>query len=466
MPGSKNLALAVHDDIDRSFDTHLARTQAILRQPSISADGTGIAEMAAMLATELCTLGADAEVVPTKGNPVVYGELDAGAERTLLIYGMYDTMPFEVEKWVSDPLAAEVVDLPQVGPSIVARGAVNQKGPLASCLNMLLSWKSVHGQFPVNLKFVFDGEEELGSPNMPTFVESHKEQLTSDGMVFPALLQNRSGIPEVRLGCKGLLFMHLKVRGGEWGGPVANPAHSATAAWFHSPTFVLCQALSSMISTDQRRVLIRGFYDDVAPIPEEDKPLLEQLVRTFDPNEPLTEYGVERYKWDASRIDLLQRYLYEPSINIAGLTSGDTGPGAVTILPHEAFAKVGIRFVPDQHAESLLELVKRHLREVGFPQVEVHLHDTTHWSSTSVNSLPAQAAIKACRDLGFEPQVWPRIAGAAPFSLFTQVLGIPMCIAGLGHGAGAHVPNEYATVEGLRLCEKALASFLSHFALG
>ncbi len=466
MPRPDDSALAVHEHIDHSFDTHLERTREMLQQPSISADGTGIVEMAEMLADELRLLGADARVVPTEGNPVVYGELDAGAERTLLIYSMYDTMPFDPDEWISHPLAAEIVDLDKIGPSVIARGAVNQKGPLASCINMLHSWKSVHEQFPVNLKFVFEGEEELGSPSMPAFVTANMDMLQCDGMAFPALIQNQSGTPEIRLGCKGILFMYLWVRGGEWGGPVKHPAHSATAVWFHSPAFVMVQALASMISADQRRVLIRGFYDDVASVPQEDQPLLEQLAKTFDPNESLAAYGVERFKWDASRVELLQKYLYEPSINIAGLASGDTGPGAVTILPNDAFAKVGIRFVPDQNAESLLTLVKEHLREAGFPQVEVQIQSATHWSRTSVNSLPAQAAIKACQDLGFEPQVWPRIAGGAPFSLFTQLLGIPMSIAGLGHGGGAHIPNEYATVEGLRLCEKALASFVSHFARG
>jgi acetylornithine deacetylase/succinyl-diaminopimelate desuccinylase-like protein len=283
-------------------------------------------------------------------------------------------------------------------------------------------------------------------------------------MVFPALIQNRSGTPEIRLGCKGILFLYLWARGGQWGGPVENPAHSATAIWFHSPAFVMAQALASMISTDQRSVLIQGFYDNVAPIPEEDRILVEQLEQTFDPSESLAHYGVERFKWECTRGELLQKYLYEPSLNIAGLSAGDTGPDAVTILPHEAFAKIGIRFVPDQQADDLLQLVKEHLRKAGFPQIEVQVHDTTHWSSTSVNSLPAQAAIKSCRELGFEPQVWPRIAGSAPFSLFTQHLGIPMCITGLGHGGGAHIPNEYATVEGLRLCEKALASFMLRFS--
>jgi acetylornithine deacetylase/succinyl-diaminopimelate desuccinylase-like protein len=461
-----NPTLPVHNHIDQHFDAHLARTQKLLAQKSVTTEGVGIAKMAEVLVEELSELGADARVCPTEGNPVVYGELDSGADRTLLIYGMYDTMPFDPDEWISHPLAAEVVDLDDVGPSIVARGAVNQKGPLASCLNMLHSWRSVHGEFPVNLKFVIEGEEELCSPSLPEFVESHRDLLACDGMVFPALIQNRAGTPEIRLGCKGILFLYLRVRGGEWGGPVKNPAHSATAAWFHSPAFVMVQALASMISADQRRVLIRGFYDNIAPVPEEDQPMLDQLLRTFDPYESLTSYGVERFKWDSGRLELLRKYLYEPSLNIAGLLSGDNGPDAVTILPHEAYARIGIRFVPDQQADSLLQLVKEHLRDAGFPQVEVEKYDTTHWSYTSVNSLPAQAAIKACREMGFEPQVWPRIAGAAPFSLFTETLGMPMCIAGLGHGGGAHIPNEYATVEGLRLCEKALASFMFHFGLG
>jgi acetylornithine deacetylase/succinyl-diaminopimelate desuccinylase-like protein len=464
LPQTSEQITAVHAHIDQHFDDHLETIRRIIQQRSISADGDGIPQMATMLAERLQELGAQAESVETEGFPVVYGHLDAGAERTLMVYGMYDTMPVAGETWQCDPFAAEIIELPEVGASIVARGAENSKGSLASFLNMLDSWRAVHGRYPVNLKFVYDGEEELGSPSLPGFVEAYKNQLQADACVFPGLSQARSGKPVLKLGFKGILFLELYLSGGDWGGPRHRAAHSSRAVWYASPTIAMVHALGSLFSPDQRKVLIDGFYDDVAPIPPEDERLLQTLAETFDAEEDLAMDGVSRYKWDLEGVELLKKYLYEPSLNIAGLISGDTGPGAKTILPHDAFAKIGFRFVPNQTAERILDLLQTHFRKAGFPQVEIHLHDTTNWTRTSVNALPVQASIQACRDFGYEPEVWPTQAGSSPVYLFTQTLGMPATPAGLGHGGGAHGPNEYATVDGLRLCEKSLASFLGYFA--
>ncbi len=455
---------AVHDHIDAHFSAHLESIRQMVRQRSISADGDGIPEMADQLARRLTGLGAQAQVYPTTGFPVVYGHIDAKAERTLMIYGMYDTMPVEGEQWMCDPFAGEIIDLPGLGPSLVARGAENSKGPLACFFNALESWRAAHGSYPVNLRFVLEGEEELGSPSLPAFIEEHAADLQADAGMYPTVMQSRSGKPIMHLGFKGILFLELYVRGGSWGGPVDRAAHSSTAVWFASPTILMVHALASLFSQDQRKILIEGFYDDVQGIPDSDRPLLEALAKTFDADESMAAHGAQAFKWDLEGLPLLEKYLYEPSLNIAGLISGDTGPGAKTILPHEAFAKIGFRFVPNQTAERILHLTKEHFVHHGFDQVEVHLHDTTHWSKTPVEAAPVKAAIQSCRDFGLEPEVWPTHAGSAPISLFTDGLKIPMTPAGLGHGGGAHGPNEYVTVEGLRLCEKSLASFLARYA--
>lgn len=465
MPTSQDAIAAVHQHIDQHFGDHLETIRQIIRQRSISADGTGMRAMADMLAGHLEGLGARAEVVETAGYPVIYGEVDAGARRTLLIYGMYDTMPVEGETWRCDPFAAEILDLHGLGPSIVARGAENSKGPLAACLNMLSSWKAVHGKFPVNLKFVFDGEEELGSPSLPDFIHACRQGLQADAGLIPALIQDSRGKPVIQLGFKGILFLDLIVRGGTWGGPLERAVHSSRAVWYSSPTIVLVQALASLFSADQRRILIEGFYDDVAPIPPDDEALLASLATTFDAAEQLVSDKVGGFKWDLEGVDLLRKYLYEPSLNIDGIESGYM-QGAKTILPHEARAKIDFRLVPNQEAEKVRALLEAHFRRSGFAQVKVDLHDTTKWSRTPVTALPVQAAIRACRDFGYEPEVWPLQAGSSPMYLFTETLGIPVVPAGLGSGGGAHGPDEYATVDGLRLCEKYLASFLAHLAAG
>lgn len=459
-------AAAVIAELDRRFDHHLAVARDILRQRSISADGDGIDEMAATLHRMLLDLGADSEIISTPGFPVVLGSIDVGAPRTLVVYGMYDTMPVEGETWIVDPFEGAIVDLPDIGPSIVARGAENSKGPLAAWLNVLEAWKTVHGRLPVNVKFVLEGEEELGSPSLADVVRQHRDRLAGDGAIFPALLQTRSGKPVLTLGFKGIAFYELSVRGGSWGGPTQRPLHSSKAVWYDSPVFTLVQALATLTSTDQREILVDGFTDDVAPIPDEDRPLLADLARTFDPDGSLREDDAAKFKWDERDVRLLERYLYEPSVSIDGLGAGDMGPGAKTILPHEARAKLEFRLVPNQSEERVTELLRAHFERAGFPQVDVHLHSSTNWSRTSISSDVAQSAIRSCRSFGLEPEVWPRMAGSGPMYLFTEDLGIPFARVGLGHGGGAHAPDEYMTVEGLRLCEHSLAVFLADFAGG
>lgn len=458
-----SLVAPVHADIALNFDAHLELTRRIIRQRSISADGSGIQEMAELVAELLRELGAGAEVIPTAGFPVVLGELDAGAPRTLLVYGMYDTMPVEGETWLCDPFAGEVIDLPGLGPSLVARGAENSKGSLAAFLNMVKSWQAVHGRLPVNLKFIIEGEEELGSPSLPAFVERHREQLRADAALYPSFSQTRTGKTVLKLGYKGIAFFRLRVRGGEWGGPRSRAVHSSRAVWYHSPTIVLAEALASLWSADQRRILINGYYDDVAPIPPEDEPLLEKLAASFDSENELLDDDVAKFKWELSGIELLKKYLYEPSLNICGIQSGSV-LGSKTILPHEAVANIDFRLVPNQRAERIHELLKAHLDRHGFSQVEIELDDTTAWARTPVSAPVVQAAIRACRDFGLEPEIWPHQAGSSPMYLFTDTLRIPTVPFGLGHGGGAHAPNEYVTLKGLELCCKSFASFIGHWA--
>ncbi|HEU0237053.1 MAG TPA: M20/M25/M40 family metallo-hydrolase [Candidatus Limnocylindrales bacterium] len=459
------VARAVVDAIDERFDDHLATIVGLLRQRSVSADGGDMDAMASLLDGMLRDLGARSQVVRTPGFPVVLAELDEGAPRTLVMYGMYDTMPVEGETWmVDDPFAGTIVDLPGIGPSIVARGAENSKGALGAWLNMLATWRSVHGRLPVNLRFVIEGEEELGSPSLPAVVERFRDRLTGDAAVYPSLLQARTGKPVVRLGFKGIAFYELAVEGGDWGGPTRRAVHSSRAVWYHSPAVTLVQALATLISADQREVLIDGFYADVAGVPYEDRPVLAALAETFDPSIELHEDDAIRFKWDELDVRLLERYLYQPSLSIDGLAAGDMGSGAKTILPHEARAKLEFRFVPNQREEDLTMRLREHFRRAGFPQVEVRLHSTTKWSKTPVSSLAARAVIASCRAFGLEPEVWPTQAGSSPMYLFTDVLGVPFVPAGLGHGGGAHAPDEYATIDGLRLCEQSLAVFLEEVA--
>jgi acetylornithine deacetylase/succinyl-diaminopimelate desuccinylase-like protein len=173
-------AIDVAAQIDAHQTQHLDRVRAFIRQPSISADGTGIPAMADLVAATIREIGGEASVMPTAGHPIVLGRLDAGAKRTLLFYGMYDVQPVEGETWMVPPFAGEIVDLPTFGPSMVARGVFNSKGPMAGFFNALDAYRAMGQRPPVNVVFLIEGEEELGSRNLPAFVAAHRDALKAD----------------------------------------------------------------------------------------------------------------------------------------------------------------------------------------------------------------------------------------------------------------------------------------------
>lgn len=453
-----------NDYIEEYFSEHLAITQEFVRQPSISADGTGMAEMAELVSEHIRRLGGSTELIPTAGYPVVYGHIDVGAPRTLLVYGMYDVQPVVGEDWLVPPFGGEIIDFQSFGKCLVNRGIMNSKGPLIGTINALDAIRKVKGSYPVNVKFVVEGEEELGSVHLPEAVRKAKPRLAADGVFFPFFSQDLTGKVIMWLGVKGLVFMELSVKGGDWGGPTTRDVHGMNAGWFANPAWVLVHALGSMIDASQQRILIDGLYDGVLPPNEEDEQLLEKLLKTFDPDTQRKDYDVVKFKYDLKGVDLLRKYLFEPSLNIDGLGAGHIQEGMKTVLPHKASAKIDIRLVPAMRPEDVLEKVRRHLNKHGFGQVQIQTQTGYLWAKGSIKDPINQAMLWAYQSLGFEPEIWPSMAGCAPFYVFTEELGIPFAMGGLGHGGRQHSPNEYATVEGIQLFEKSVVNFVHYFS--
>ncbi len=449
--------------IDASFDRHLERLRTFVRQPSVSGEGVGMQDMAELVRDAIRGLDGSAEIVATPGWPVVHGEIDAGRPKTLLLYGMYDVQPVEGEDWLVPPFAGETVHLPDVGDSIVARGVYNTKGPLAGLFNVLQSIQAVDGRLPVNIKFVVEGEEELGSRNLPGFIHSHKDRLRADATYFPFFCQDRRGKPVLWLGVKGIQYFEISCRGGAWGGPRTRGVHGSNAVWVGSPAWRLLRALATMMD-DEEQIRIDGFYDDVAPPSAEDEALLQNLPKTFDPETQLAMWDAERFKYRLQGAPLLRQYLYNPTLNIDGIWGGYTGPGMKTLLPHEVRAKMDVRLVPDMQPDRVREKILAHLGRIGLSDIAVHFYEGYPPAKTSVNEPAVQAMIRTLRALHGEPEIWPHLAGSAPFYLFRRVLGQPFVMGGLGHGGRPHSPNEYATVDGVRAFERSVARFLYEFA--
>lgn len=466
----------IHDHIEQNFDAHVSRLQEFVRQRSISPQNVGIAETAELVARYLDDLGCHTtEIVRTPGNPIVLGQYDAGAEKTLIVYLMYDTMPVDGEAWTVEPFAGTLRDHPEYGQCLVARGAINSKGPMMAFFNTLDSIKDVDGQLPVNLIFVVEGEEELGSKSLPGFVDKHLDLLkTADGCFMPLSHQATDGSVDLSFGVKGILYLELECSGALWGkGPTQYDIHSSSKAVVDSPAWRMVQALSTMVSPDGNKVLIEGFYDEVAPPSEQDKKLLDDLAVTFDPDQlSILMTGVHKYMFDpANAREFLERYLFQPTLNIDGIWGGYIGEGQKTVLPHKVMVKMDARHVPNMDTAKTLARLRKHLDDRGFTDIVIHEHSQVKWAKTDPNSDLARAMISSLKEFDFPVQIWPHAPGTGPWHLFGgSPLNIPCAIGGLGHGGRAHSPDEYfvmrgkGTVAGMDLAEKHFATLLYRYA--
>jgi acetylornithine deacetylase/succinyl-diaminopimelate desuccinylase-like protein len=464
----------VNEYIDVHLNDHVRKLQEFLRQPSVSAENYGVRDCAELLKTYFLDLGCkNARLIETGSFFVVYGQYDVHAEKTLLVYMMYDTQPFTDEQWTSPPLEARLIDIEPFGKCVVARGAINSKGPLIAFLNSLESILAVGNEIPVNLKFVAQGDEELGSFHFTKFVEQHKEMLgKADAMFGPEACQDEKGKVLMTLGCKGVEYVELECSGKLWGrGPTEFDIHSSDRSWVDSPVWRMIHALATMTSEDGNKILIEGWYENVKPPSKEDLELVDKLAQTFDEETVKHEIRANRFINDLRGKQLLLQYLYSTTLNIDGIWGGYTGPGSKTVLPHKITAKIDSRLVPDQSPEEIIPKIRRHLDKHGFNDILIRPMDPYDWAKTNIKEPIVQAAIQAYRKLGHEPEIWPMAAWSVPYHLFNRKpLHLPFIDAGLGSGGRAHSPDEYFVIEGnervagLAGCEKSYAVILDSYA--
>ena len=465
-----------HDDvyahIDANIADHLEQLRRWVRQPSVSAQNRGIAEMAEMLAGDLRALGfRDVAIVPTKGHPGVFGFYDAGAPRTLVVYMMYDVQPEETG-WQVPAFDGAMVDH-ALGRVLMARGATNQKGPERAFLNAVDSIIKTRGKLPVNLMIVAEGEEELGSPNFPQVIDAYEARLkTGDGVFFPLNAQSANGDVSLPLGVKGILVAEFEAMGGAHGGPKNAEIHSSLKAIVDAPAWRLTHALASLTSPDGNTILVPGYYDAIRQPTEAEQRLANAAVATPAQNLGMRQaLGVDQFIDDLSGRELLSRLLFTTTININGLWSGYTGEGMKTILPHVARARIDSRLVPNQDPDTQLALIRKHLDAQGFSDVTVRKISGYGPAQTQPDTPIVTASISVFNKHDATPSVMPRLAGSAPYYIFTERLGLPMVMGAIGHGSGAHAPNEYMLIEpkagsrvaGLADVEKFYVDFLYAF---
>lgn len=460
---------AIYAHIDQNLENHIAEIQRWIRQPSVSAQNIGIRDMATLLRDDLTRLGfVEAELVETDGHPGVWGYYDAGAEKTLLLYMMYDVQPVDPEDWQSPPFDAELVEH-ELGTVVMGRGATNQKGPQRAFLNAVQSIIDVNGKLPVNLMVAAEGEEELGSPHYPQIIDQYEERMRqADGAIFPFNSQRPDGTLSMILGVKGIIYFEMEARGGPHGGPTKAEIHGSYKASVDSPVWRLVHALASMTSDDGNTILIPGYYDGLRPINAEEQRLMNDVVANLNDEVTRQTLGVERWIDGMAPDEAELERLFQTTLNIDGIWAGYTGPGTKTILPHMATAKVDSRLPPGLDPDEALAKIRAHLDANGFEDIEIRVLGNYPAAQTSVEAPMVLAAISVGNKYATDVIVNPRVAGSAPFYQFTERLGLPMVPYGIGFGTGAHAPDEImlitpkdgVPIAGLAEIEKSYVDFL------
>lgn len=427
----------VHQYIEAHRDTALELLKTLIRQPSISAQDRGVKECARLLADVLRDLGIAAEVVETPTQPVVLGELRRDpAAYTLLVYGHYDVQPPEpLELWQSPPFEPTVRD-----GRLFGRGAGDNKGQLMTHALAAKAWMEAAGEPPINLKFIFEGEEESGSPGLADFVRAHRDRLAADLVYISDGGLHPSGAPIISLGNRGILGLTLVAQGADRDNHSGNKGGVAP-----NPVWMLVHLLSTMVDRSGR-VLIEGFYDDVRPIGPVERDALAKM--DFDSKAFAATMGLPDLPMDGAAY--WRRIMLEPYFNINGFISGYVGPGSKTIIPSQAECRIDIRLVVDQRTQDIYEKVARHVQKVD-PRVRVLPRGLGHMeASRTPPDHPAvgavAAAIAAWRKIN--PVVNLCAGGSLPSAVWPDVLGVAhIGVPYANADENNHGPNENLSLE-------------------
>lgn len=443
---------AIRAEISRRHEETVQRLQTWIKQPSIAAENRGMNEGCDLTMQMLREAGfQQVSKVPTDGQPGIFATLDAGAPKTLGLYFMYDVKQVDPSEWSSPPWEARLNDKPGFGKVVVGRGAVNQKGPESAFIAALHAIRGAGRKLPVNFVLVAEGEEEIGSPHFPQVVrrpETQQALRRCFGIFMPSATQSPDGQVTITLGAKGVVELELVSSGEKWGrGPRAD-VHSSNKARLDSPAWHLVQALNTLVSADGNDPAIEGFAAKARPLSAAENSMIAAAAQRMNEDGVKRSLGVQHWVRDASFEQSLEMLMGRPTVNIEGLVGGYTGPGGKTILPHRAVAKIDMRLVPDMTAAEALAALKAHLAKHGFGDIEVNMTGGYDPTSTPAEAQLIRAQTAVLKQHNIDPILLPRNAGSWPGYVFTgEPLKLPAGHFGLGHGSGAHAPDEYYVIE-------------------
>lgn len=449
----------IYNWIDAHRDEIVAELQELLRHPSISAQSVGLEECAELLRQQMIANGitsARIEPVPD-APPIVYATEPAGDPnaKTLLCYGHYDVQPPDpLEKWIDSPFSAAIRD-----GVIYARGATDNKSGVLAFVRAAQAFKEVRGTPPVNLTFLFEGEEEVGSPHLEEWVLNHQGLCQCDASIgLDGGVHRTSYKPEIHLGIKAILAVELRVKSHAvdfWSGR-AQLVKAQSAPWR------LVHCLSTIFNADGR-ILIAGWYEDLLPPDEDDLRHLREELEHFDREALRRQFGLTKNFPFDDDLELLKTIHYGASCNIDGLSAGYTGEGMKTIVPAEAVAKLDFRCPPNLEPADQLKKLEAHLEKHGFDDVEVIVHTArANPYKTPVREAISQAVIRAAEHIWGEP---PLVMGVSTQGTIMIHVPHPAVLSGFGPpDNNLHAPNENMPVERYIQGIKFAATIFQEFA--
>ena len=424
--------------VDRHARSFTERLQELCRMPSVAARGTGMRAVAEKVEQMLQRVGAGTRSFKVgSGFPVVYGECGAGP-RCFVVYGHYDVQPVgQLTEWSSGPFAAVVSD-----GKLYARGASNSKGDLVARVSAVEAYQKSFGKLPVCLRFLVEGEDGLASPSLYQFAEENAELLRADGCVWDDGYKDTKERLVINLGFKGIAFLELRAYGArtdlhsKWGGIVPNPA------------WRLVQALATVVSP-KGVITIDGFSSHVAPLTTEDRRMLKTVE--LDEAGLRREFRIGGWVHGMTGRELAKELIFGPTCTICGIRTGHTEPGAKTILPGAATARLDFRLVPDLTPSLVVKLLRQHLDTRGFQDIEIIELGAAPYAKSSPASMVARAAIESAEEIyGQPPVVYPLDPASGPVGAVSGVNHPPTPVVSFGisyYGSNPHGPDENIRLE-------------------
>jgi len=441
--------------VDSNMKNLVSDLQTLIRQPSISAKNEGLEECAQLVKKTLQKAGIRSQILRLGKNipSLVYGELRSkkNPKKTLLFYNHYDVQPVEpLDLWENPPFSAKVK-----GNKVFGRGSADDKGELITRIKAVESYLKIKGDVPCNIKFVIEGEEEVGSPHIEKYLKKFKKKFLCQGIIWEFGHVDSKNRPIVGLGMKGLLFVELIAK------ESIRDAHSSLAVLIKNPAWRLIEAVKSLRDSNGR-ILIKDWYKEVRPLTKTDLKIIK--AEPFDDAAFKKEFGIKSFVGNKKGFEAKKALVSGATCNVAGFVSGYVEKGVKTVLPAKALVKIDFRLVPDMDPQKQVQRLKKHLKKKGFGDLKVKVHHGEAAARIS-SSNPFVSQVKNAADESYGKSILNvSNAGTGPMHSFMKILGAPCVSIGSTYMfSRIHSPNEFARIDLLKKATKCICLIMDKF---